>query len=176
MGRPSKPIDLIMLEGNKLHLTKAEIERRRLAESTLATGEDFAETPPVKANATAHAEFTRLKRLFTGIKYVDALDQQIINRYCLETANQYTLQDRIARIGNELDNCKDFSDRLKIYELISTIQSQMNKSKELLFKYEDRLMLSPTARIRALPKKVEEKKEELSGIALLRANRSRNLN
>lgn len=32
MGRNAKPIDLIMADGNKRHLTKAEIEHRKNTE------------------------------------------------------------------------------------------------------------------------------------------------
>jgi hypothetical protein len=46
----------------------------------------------------------------------------------------------------------------------------MQKSKELLLKYEDRLFLSPAGRIKSIPK-TPQKKEKPSGIAAYRAKR-----
>jgi phage terminase small subunit len=168
-GRPSKPTELILLEG-KSHRTKAEIDHRKKNEQALYTGEFFQESPQVKSNKIAHAEFIRLRRLYDKITYVDALDQQVINRYCLEVANTYQLQEVVNRLYTELDKTERFEDRLRVYDLINKALAAQEKNKTMLLKYEDRLFLNPTGRMRAIPK-TPEKKEAKTGMAAFMARR-----
>lgn len=160
-GRPSKPIELLAHE-NKTHLTKEEIEHRKQAEQSLYTGETFLETEQVKKNEIAHEEFLRLQKLYSNITYIDALDQGIINRYCLEIATLERLQNLFDMMESKVGEAEpqDLSD---LYKSINGILGKINKSKELLLKYEDRLFLHPTARIKAIPKK-PEKEEKTSGV------------
>ena len=163
MARPSKPTELIVLEGRG-HRTKAELEHRKKAEKSLYTGQTFRASEEVRQNEVAHREFKRLKSLYSKIQYVDGLDEQIINRYCLELANLNNINERIEKLDNELDTVDDSKERIKIYELMARLDSATLKSKELLLKYEDRLFLNPTSRMKAIPKTPpkEEKKEGMS--------------
>ena len=165
-GRTSKPTELILLEG-KSHRTKAEIEYRKQAEETLYTGENFKETKQVKNNKVAHTEFLRLKRLYSKISFVDALDEQVINRYCLEISNQFRLEELLDKLEDKLDDA-DIEPKhlISLAKSISSILSNINKSKELLLKYEDRLFLNPAGRMRSIPK-TPPKKEEKTGMAAL---------
>ncbi|SMC38420.1 P27 family phage terminase small subunit [Papillibacter cinnamivorans] len=158
-GRPSNLIDM-----TKGHRTNEEKEYRKAVEQSLYTGESFEESAQVKKSKIAHAEFKRLERLYAKIAYVDALDQQIINRYCLEVANTYRLQNTLSRLNGDLTKDLEFEDRLRIYDLINKTMAAMNKNKELLLKYEDRLFLNPSGRIRAIPK-TPPKEETASGMA-----------
>lgn len=173
-GRPSKPVDLILAEGNKDRRTKAELEFRKQAEKNLYTGENFVESKQVKADTTAHKEFLRLKRLYSKVAYVDALDQQIINRYCLEITNQYKLQELLDKMESNIDDCENLEtkDIIQLYKSINSVLSNINKSKDLLLKYEDRLFLNPTSRIKSVPKKPPqpEKKSKLQSFMNNRKN------
>lgn len=150
-GRPSKPTALILSEG-KSHRTKAEISARQKAETALYTGVHFKESQQVKDNMIAHAEFLRLKRLYGKVSYVDALDQNIINRYCLEVAAIHGYEEQITRMKLDLDMVESAEDRMPLYEMIGKTYDRMNRSKALLLKYEDRLFLTPAGRMRAIPK------------------------
>ena len=154
-GRPSKPTALILG-----HRTNAEKNVRKNAEKALYTGITFKEQPQVKSNDIAHAEFMRLRSLYNKINYVDALDQQIINRYCLEVANLHILQDELSIQGNDLSSCEELGDRMKMYDVIYKTRSSMDKSKALLLKYEDRLFLNPAGRLRAIPKSPVKEADE----------------
>jgi hypothetical protein len=160
-GRPSKPTDLIICEG-KSHRTKAELNVRKSAEKALYTGVTFKEQQQVKDNQIAHIEFLRLKKLYGKISYVDALDQNIINRYCLEVAAIYDYQSHIDRMNKDLELTEKVAERLSIYEMIGKTYDRMNKSKALLLKYEDRLLLTPSGRMRAIPK-TPPQEEDASG-------------
>jgi len=133
-GRPSKPVQLIKLEG-KSHRTKAELEYREKAEKALYTGTTFKESPAVKADPIAHKEFQRLKRLYKKIQFVDGLDEQMINRYCLLISQEQKLMQT-----------DDFQ--------------ALHKTREMILKLEDRLFLNPVSRIKAIPKQPPEEKKE----------------
>ena len=173
MPTPSKSTELLLLEG-KSHLTKAEIAYRQSVEKYLSTKDNmFFEQPRVKADKIAHQEFMRLRRLYGKIEFVEALDQQIINRYCLEVSNTQQLQAVLDRLYIDLDVVKQMEDRLRIYDLIHKAGIAMNKNKELLLKYEDRLFLNPATRLKAVPK-TPPKEEKLTGMAAFMANRAEN--
>lgn len=145
-GRPGKPVQLIKLEGNKDRRTKKELEFREKMEQSLYTGTTFKESPAVKSDPIAHKEFLRLKKLYKHIEFVDGLDEQIINRYCLMVSEIDKLQSLL-------------SDAEEIEDIIS-LDKQINKKRDMLLKIEDRLFLNPTARIKAIPKTPPEDKKE----------------
>lgn len=136
-GRGSKPAQLIKLEG-KSHRTKSELEHREKMEKALYTGISFKESPAVKSDPVAHKEFLRLKKLYKNIEYVDGLDEQIINRYCMLVSQEHNMQQLINSIAEP-------AEKIGLYK-------DINKTRELLLKLEDRLFLNPTARVKAIPK------------------------
>ena len=166
-GRPSKPVQLIQLEG-KSHRTKAELEHREKFEKTLYTGTTFRESPAVKSDPIAHKEFLRLKKLFKQIQYVDGLDEQIINRYCLMIAQEINLQALIEKMEDDVDNIEDPLDRFEAYKNINSMMTKVNQTRDMLLKLEDRLFLNPAARIKSIPKTPQEDKKESPMAAFLK--------
>jgi P27 family predicted phage terminase small subunit len=145
-GRGSKPVQLIQLEG-KSHRTKKELEHREKIEKSLYTGMNFKESPAVKKDPIAHKEFLRLKKLYKNIQYVEGLDEQIINRYCLLVSQENSLQEFISKKRSDEEVSVD--DLIDLYKAI-------NKTRDSLLKLEDRLFLNPTARVKAIPKTPED--------------------
>jgi phage terminase small subunit len=170
MPGSAKPTNLLRLEGRG-HRTKAELEYRERGEKALSVGGAINESAQVKADKIAHAEFLRLKRLYSKIEFVDALDQQIINQYCSEVSNIYKLQEMLVNLNSDLQSVETFEERVKIYDLIRLTNVAIHKSKELMLKYGDRLLLNPAARIRAVPK-TPPKEEKPSGMAAYMAKRA----
>jgi len=130
-GNRSKPLQLI-----KGHRTKEEIEFRRKAEQAMKTGSTLKATDDVKADPVAYKEFKRLKKLYSQMEadFVDGLDTQAVNRYCLLISQEKRLLDE----GDFL---------------------ALHKTREMILKLEDRLFLNPLSRIKAVPKQPPEKKE-----------------
>ena len=81
-GRPSKPVQLIKLEGNKDRRTKAELEYREKFEKSLYTGTTFKESPAVKEDPVVGSKL----KVFQG----DMVNFQIIR----------TDRQRISSCGN----------------------------------------------------------------------------
>lgn len=85
MGRPSKPVQMLRLEGSS-HRTKAELEAREKQENALLTGESLAMSKAVSENPDARAIFLRIRKLLRKIGKADALFEHSINRYALIAA------------------------------------------------------------------------------------------
>lgn len=159
-GRPSKPVQLIKLEGNKDRRTKAELEHREKMEKSLYTGTNFREDPVTKADPIAHKEFLRLRKLYKHIQYVDGLDQQIINRYCQMISQEQGLLKQIDDMNELVEQVEEPTEKIEMYRFINNTVTKLNQTRDMLLKLEDRLFLNPTARVKAIPKKPPEEKEK----------------
>lgn len=170
-GRKSKPVELILAEGNTNRRTKKELEYREKAEKSLYTGITFKESPAVKFDPIAHKEFLRLKKLYKKIQYVDGLDEQIINRYCMLISQEQSLAKTMARMHIDIDEVEDFEDRLEIYKVVAGVTDKVMKTRDMLLKLEDRLFLNPSGRMRSIPKTPPDEKKDDDPMAALLGKR-----
>lgn len=99
----------------------------------MKTGERLKPTDEVKADPVAYKEFKRLKKLYEKMQadFVDGLDSQIVSRYCL-----------LLSLEKRLMAEDDFK--------------ALHKTRELIMKLEDRLLLNPVSRAKAVPKQPPE--------------------
>lgn len=180
MGRPAKPIDLLLMEGKK-HLTKEEIEERRNAE--IKFGDKKIKCPDyVKNDEAALKKWKELKKLFSDFEFVSAGDSELIARYCvtyseyLDLRNSYQKIKEIhydceeldAAIDAELKNEDGFDEKVFTYKVkkqlrdmisvnaLLSIENSINKKAELLGKMEDRMFLNPISKLKNIPKKQQE--------------------
>lgn len=154
-GRPSKPVELILLEG-KTHLTKKQIAERKAKEESLKSDSPYQPNKKVKNNPVALETFLKLQKLYKKIDYVDGLDENIINRYCLLTAEVDAMEQLLQRMESDIDKCQSSGEMVTMYKSISGMEGNLNRSRDMLLKMEDRLFLNPTARVKNVPKKQEE--------------------
>jgi hypothetical protein len=153
-GRPSKPINLILLEG-KTHLTKKQIAERQAKEESLKSNALFKANKKVKSNPVALEMFTKLQKLYKDIDYVDGLDENVINRYCLLTSEVDNMEILLQRMEDDIDKCETSAQMVTMYKSISGMEGNLNRSRDMLLKIEDRLFLNPTSRVKNVPKKQE---------------------
>lgn len=158
-GRPSKPIKLILLEG-KTHLTKKQIAEREAKEDSLKSDLSYHPNKKVKSNPVALEMFIKLQKLYKNIEYVDGLDENIINRYCLLTSEVDDMEKLLHRMEDDIDKCENPSQMVTMYKSISGLEGNLNRARDMLLKIEDRLFLNPTARVKNVPKKKEETKPD----------------
>lgn len=164
-GNNSKPVQLIKKEG-KSHRTKKELEHRDKMEQSLYTGFDFKESEAVKSDVIAHKEFLRLKKLYKQIEFVDGLDQQMINRYCLLISQEDGYRLQFDRLNERLVNVDTFEQEAVIYETMNKAATKLNQIRDMILKLEDRLFLNPTARMKAIPKQPLEDEKGKSPMAV----------
>lgn len=184
VGRNAKPIDLIMADGNKRHLTKAEIEHRKNTE--IRFGNDKLVCPKhIKNNKNAYAKWKELIRLYKDFNFVASGDVGMLGRYCMAYSEYLDLIERRAIINQlsinieehyyiekELKDAevpeKRIEKMIEKYEFILSIgglialDKAINAKMDALVKMEDRLFLNPLAKVKNVPKKPpEEEKTEL---------------
>lgn len=176
MPTPTKPVNIIEMEG-KSHRTKKEIRQRKQAEESLLTGKKIKESEEVKNNEVAHKEFSRVKNLLEAIEKNDDLYGKIINRYCILLAEctefeekREKLYDRSMELEEHFDDF-EYPDYIKMQmELSKQIISydrQIQAKRKMLFDIEKENIMTIASSLRSIPKKTEKKKnavkEALSG-------------
>lgn len=186
VGRNAKPIDLIMADGNKRHLTKAEIEHRKNTE--IRFGNDKLVCPKhIKNDKIAYAKWKELIRLYKDFDFVASGDIGMLGRYCMAYSEYMDLLERRTMVcqlmpkvdDDENEIIKDQLDAgnvhpkriqkmIEKYEYILSfsgiisLDKAINAKMDALVKMEDRLFLNPLAKIKNVPKKPpEEEKTEL---------------
>ncbi len=173
-GRPSKPANLIVMEG-KSHRTKKELATRKAAENSLLTGKAIHEAAEVKNNPVAHREFTRLKKLLKAIDKNDDLYGAAINRYCTITSECVDLEQQLQDTNELIEEFKkDKKKFLKTgslkewYTTLSDMQStalklntNLEKKRQMLFAIEKENCMTVSSSLRSIPKKPETKTNAL---------------
>jgi phage terminase small subunit len=182
MGRPAYPPELHLMNGNKAHLTKAEIKMRKEAEIKL--GEQKIVCPTyVKQNKTAYKKWKELKKLYDQFPLTTSADAGIMSRYCMAFAEYEDLIQRRAEIADmELDSEEEekmeaaleeqYGTRRaakmfeKIEYILSTagllsIDKAINAKMGAILNMEGRLFLSPLDRVKNVPKRPEKKEDPM---------------
>lgn len=172
-GRPSKPASVLESE-KKSHRTKAELDARKKAEAELLTGEEMQEFPEVKANAIAHKEFVRLKKLLAKIGKSDALHEGIINRYSLLRAECVDLEkkrdsfaDSLAELKTEYTDGDSGLEASEYYGLVLKMQNnfialdkQVQSKRGMMLNIEKENLLTIASALRSVPKSPTDNKQD----------------
>lgn len=171
-GRPAKPISLHMQNGNKRHLTKAEIEHRQKSEVRL--GDKKMKCPDfVKNDVAAYKKWKELIKLYEDVEFVSSGDIGMLARYCMTHSQYLKLIERLKRVKdiaqypddveNYILSTDEFNARIKrqLMDMVSTdgvlrIEKAVNQKLDILIKMEDRLFLNPVAKVKNIPKKEPE--------------------
>lgn len=168
-GRHAKPIELHLQNGNKRHLTKAEIEYRK--ESEIKIGDKKLLCPAyIKKDIAAFSKWKEIKHIYKDADFISSGDTGILSRYCMTYSQYLNLLKRLNRIGNIQNNSEDIEEYIEnsdefdykikrqLLDMISTdgvlrIEKAVNQKLDILIKMEDRLFLNPAAKIKNIPKK-----------------------
>lgn len=173
IGRNGQPIDILAANGKK-HLTKAEIQQRK--DSEIKLGSSRLKCPDyVKADPVALKKWRELTKDYYqaaangGIDLVKSSDAGILARYC-KTFSEYMqlCNTRNKLLDVEIDWSQyerflpvDFQDtinRLLRVNVDLQLDTAINKKQDMLIKMEDRLFLTPLAKVKNVPQKPKEDK------------------
>lgn len=167
-GRHAKPIQLHMQNGNKRHLTKAEIDHRQKTEIRL--GDKKMKCPDfVKNDVQAYKKWKELIKLYADIEFVSSGDVGMLARYCVTFSQYLKLLERLKRVKeiaeepDEVEGLVLSMDELtarvqhQLLDMVSTdgvlrIEKAVNQKLDILLKMEDRLFLNPVAKVKNIPK------------------------
>jgi phage terminase small subunit len=182
-GRNAKPIKLQLLQGNKGHRTKKQIESRKKSEIKL--GDENIHCPQyVKKDLIAFTKWQECISIYTDTDFLTSADVGHLARYCkahseyldllnhreqIEHIDALSLRDeQTAGAVIEIQSGEKATINLfkKIDYILSVngilqIDMAINKKMEQLIKMEDRLFLNPLARIKNIAKEAKEKEPEI---------------
>lgn len=174
MPTPSKPVNVIRLEG-KSHRTKRELAERERAEEQLLTGKILKESKETRENEKAHKEFLRIQKLLKSIEKDDDLYGATINRYCQLLAECSDFQEKreqmyeqMKKLEDSYDNFVDGDDLKSYFQLQSSMQKnlisldkQVQAKRKMLLDIEKENIMTIASSLRSVPKKTEKKKNPL---------------
>lgn len=174
MPTPSKPVNVIRMEG-KSHRTKRELRERERAEEQLLTGKILCETKTVKANPIAHKEFQRIKKLLKSIEKDDDLYGAVINRYCLLQAECQDFADKREKMYQNLLSLEENYDHYVAEDMVPAyyktlaemqkslinLDKQVQAKRKMLMDIEKENVMTIASSLRSIPKKTEKKTNPL---------------
>lgn len=174
MPTPSKPVNVIRMEG-KSHRTKRELVERERAEAQLLTGKIIREQNEVKENELAHKEFQRIRKLLKSVGKDDDLYGATINRYCLLQAECIEFQEKreqfyrqIEELEEDRDAFADTDDLGTYYKLqmsmqknILALDKQVQAKRKMLLDIEKENIMTIASSLRSVPKKTEKKRNPI---------------
>lgn len=175
MPTPPKPFSVLKKE-KKSHRTKKELALREKGESALATGTAIKERPEIKKNPVAHKEFMRINKLLKYIEKNDAIYEAVINRYCLITGECAMFDERREELYNLINELKEeykkvteemeenekgaflleyTSNMAKLSTTMINLDKQVQSKRKMLLDIERENIMTISAALRSIPKKVE---------------------
>ena len=170
MSRPSTPVDILIFEG-KSHRTKAELKSRKAAELLLVTGIHMEMWPEVEANEKAAEEFSRVSELLAVIGKDDALQEAVLNRYCLLRAECADFEEKRESFTKSINDLKqeyadEKIDTSTYYSLVADMQKsiinvdkQIMSKRSMMFAIEKENLMTIASALRLIPKKQEQPPE-----------------
>ena len=172
----SRPKPLSLVQG---HRTNAEIAARAAGEKALTTSEKMQMPRIVKGNKNAETHWRRLVKVLGSVGMNEAFYENVLGRYCILLAehDQLTLElairqaavDEIRERRDEMEFA-DYIDRLQTFSgMVDATHRQIAKKRDQLLAIEKENLLTVQGKLRAIPKKPEEKKP--SGIQAFRQAR-----
>lgn len=176
MSRHAHPVEVLLKDGNRRHLTKREIATRQASEIRIVGG--ALRCPGfVKADKVALKKWKEVKKLFLGFALVAEADSGCVARYCKTFSEYQDLLNRRARIAEmdypevdleieqEVEDHEGKARAKKFWKKVEYILSMpgllsidkaINQKQAELDKLEDRLFLNPLAKVRGVPRKQKE--------------------
>jgi phage terminase small subunit len=160
MARPAKPVQLLVMEGNTRHLTREEIEFREDNEIRIGDSHDFRRPRSLNENREAIKKWKEIISIYKDIDFVSVADTGAIERYCLLYSDWLALQASRAKIIAE-DKLAGLSENISMMKLNKlNLDEKISRKLDLILKLEDRLFLNPLSKVRSIPKKTKEEKEQ----------------
>jgi phage terminase small subunit len=163
--RPSKPIELV-----KGHRTKAEKKIREKAESLLVTGIKMRECPSVKADEKAHAYYLRVRKTFEKIGKNDALNEAVLNRFCMLRSECERYEEKDLRLHGLMDQLYEnqsdmefetfIKHTLNLNKQIQTNDKLLQVKRKMLLDIEKENVMTIASQLRSIPKKPQEEEDD----------------
>lgn len=146
MGRQAKPTQLHLLEGNKSHLTKAEIDKRQKAEESMTFKSDAIKAPSW-LNDDAKKIFRKLVRDFESTELLVNVDVYALAFFCDSYSDYIRFTQIILKEGDQLEHTNKAGETNKVPHPLLTKKKQ---AFEQCMKVMGEFGLSPSSRTKII--------------------------
>lgn len=137
--------DIKLLKG---HWTNSEMEAKEKAKASVTPSVRLKVPALIKGDVNYYAEWKSILKLYKGTQLLNALDTDLLARYCIEKCsleNMYELRNRYGEIGIE--------DILKIETRIEAKTKMLNQMALALY-------MTPRARAGAIPQQPDKEAKD----------------
>lgn len=176
---PNISMPIAQIDNSRARKTKAEIAARAAGEKALTTDKKMHMPQSVKADKAAAAHWRRLSKILGSVGIDEAFYENVLGRYCILLAEHDQLaSERALRIA-AVDEIRQRKDEMEFSEYIERLQTlsgmvdvtdrKIAKKRDQLLAIEKENLLTVQGKLRAIPKRPEEKKP--SGIEAFRQAR-----
>lgn len=156
-GRRGQPVDLVVLKG-KSHITKAEIEARKEAESALQPKKNNVACPEW-LDDIGKAEWERVAKELKALNLLTNVDVTALAIYCDSVSRYREATEKIREEGYTVTRTTRSGDEI---EVTSPYVSAATKYAQIISRYLAEFGLSPGARVKLTLPKVKKQKDEFA--------------
>jgi hypothetical protein len=174
-GRSAATLAAIV-DGGLKKFSRTEIEFRQRAEEAIrSNSKAYLMHPEVQEDPVANAKFEELCLLYSNNPYVDRMDSDLMNQYCLMWRDmaklrklQTGIEDYAEMASNGLllvgqDQRPLEPDEFNTFlERANDIGKSIRALRQQMVPIMDRLLLTPTSRIKAVPKTPPKEKPKIA--------------
>jgi len=163
MANPSKPLALV--QG---HRTKAELEARAEGEKALTTSVKMEPPEGAAKNKEAYAHWTRVREVLAGVGLDEAFYEHVVWRYCVLLAEYDELAGERQRRADDLEQLRAREGEMEARQYYKALEAlgkaldaterKAAKKRDQLLAIEKENLMTVQGKLRAIPKRPEEKK------------------
>ena len=163
-SRTAKSLEAL-LEDKRKHMTRSEVEFRARAEAAIKSNcKAYVMSTAVKADRFAASKFKELILLYAENPYVERMDSDLMNEYCLLCSEMRTMRERHRRLNFKADQALrgklmlaggkpcDSVTAIIFVKAVASLEQDLLRARPQLLQMMDRLLLTPAGRIKAVPK------------------------
>ena len=151
-------------EGNPGKRSKEYLEAKAASEISLGSTK-FKMPADLKGDDIAVKKWRDLMKLYKDCPYITTADTDAISEYCKMFSEISLLEKTRTQIIKDKQNDGATLTEIHILLVSIKIDIQINKKREMINKLRIRLLIDPTARVRAVPISNAPKEKESDGLS-----------
>lgn len=149
------------LEFNRKHYTNAEKKAKETAKASTTPSAPLRAPELIKGNVRYAKRWRSTMRLYTGTDLLNALDVDLLARYCIESVELERLLEIREDYYNRLEKARsEGKDQFGWSDTLKDINTRIDGKQKTLMSMMLNLYMSPRARAGAVPVKPDKPQED----------------
>lgn len=176
---PNVRMPIALIDNSIAKKTKAEIAARAQGEKALTTSEKMEPPKGAAKNKAAHAYWKRIVEILATVGMDEAFYERTLWRYCVLLAEHDQLAEEREKRAGDIEKLREREGEMEaeayygmltaLGKALDSTDRQIAKKRDQLLAIEKENLMTVQGKLRAVPKKAEEKKP--SGIEAFRMAR-----